>query len=171
MERETMGFEIEEWRDIKEYRGAYQVSNLGRVRSRFKILKTSDNGRGYRKVNIRGKNHYIHRLVAQEFIPNPFNKEEVNHIDMDRSNNRELNLEWTTSSENKLHAIENGGYPNQPKGESHFRSKLSDDEVLSIFKLKGTGVTMREVGIKFNCSYTTVCHIWNKNTRKYLFSD
>lgn len=170
MEREKLDFEIEEWRDIKQYEGLYQVSNLGRVRSRFKVLKTFDNGNGYLKVVIRKKNHYVHRLVADAFIQNSFNKNEVNHKDMDRGNNRADNLEWTPSSENKLHAIGNGGYAKQVKGEKHKLCTLSDLDVLEIYKLKNSGLTMREVSKKFNCSYTNVWHIWHKKTRKYLFN-
>lgn len=54
------------------------------------------------------KRCYAHRLVALAFIPNPNNKKEVNHIDGNKSNNTVNNLEWTTSAENKEHAIKIG---------------------------------------------------------------
>lgn len=109
----------EEWKDIPGHEGAYQVSNLGRVRSldrkvnspkgmrlsRGKILKPYDNGRGYKMVNLRsggGKREiaYVHRLVADSFVPNPHGLDVVDHIDHNRANNMADNLEWVTQKEN-----------------------------------------------------------------------
>ena len=113
----------EVWRDVKGYIGFYQVSNLGRVRSlgrtinyvsrhgtiasRYydgKIINPTDNGHGYKIVGLRNgdsrRNYYVHRLVADAFIPNPFNLPEVNHKDANRANNRLDNLEWITKIEN-----------------------------------------------------------------------
>ena len=94
------------WKDIKDYEGVYEVSNFGGVRN--KINKTnkhqSNNGHGYIAVNLwknnKGKTKYVHRLVAQAFIPNPDNKREVHHKDSNRSNNNVNNLAWVTSKEN-----------------------------------------------------------------------
>lgn len=103
------------WKDIKDFEGMYQVSNLGRVRSvdRFDsmgrlrkgaIKAISDNGRGYKVVRMYKDNKqkicYIHRLVATAFIENPDNKPEVHHVDSDRSNNKLENLQWVTTKEN-----------------------------------------------------------------------
>jgi hypothetical protein len=60
---------------------------------------------GYNYIIHRSKTkHYIHRLVAQTFLPNPDNKPHINHIDGDKANNTLSNLEWNTRSENELHA-------------------------------------------------------------------
>lgn len=102
---------IEEvWKDIKGYEGLYQVSNLGRVLSirNNRILKPySDKaGKGYYYIHLkRGKNSKIHRLVAQAFLPNPENKDTVNHIDGNTKNNQLNNLEWATHQENCLHRV------------------------------------------------------------------
>ena len=69
---------------------------------------------------------YIHRLVAQHFIPKVEGKTEVNHIDGDKSNNRVENLEWVTSSENKIHAIEKGL---TGVGVRHPRAKLKKEDI------------------------------------------
>lgn len=112
---------IEEWRDIAGYEGRYQVSNFGDVRSLpyvnyqrsshpgimmekavpGKVLRPTGNGHGYLIVGLRykggkRKNYYVHRLVAEAFIPNPNGLKEVNHIDYDTLNNAVWNLEWTS---------------------------------------------------------------------------
>lgn len=96
----------EEWRKIANLDG-YSVSNLGKVRNdkTGRILKTYDNGRGYQKVEIKDKKWYIHRLVAQAFIPNPNNYPQVNHIDENPNNCRVDNLEWCTAQYNVEYSI------------------------------------------------------------------
>lgn len=97
------------WKDIKEYEGLYQVSNLGRVKrvTTGRILKGSKDRGGYLVVNLSKNNSgsmkKIHRLVAQAFIPNPENKAEINHIDEDKTNNMLSNLDWMTRKENNNH--------------------------------------------------------------------
>ena len=114
---------IEIWKDIKGYEGLYQVSNRGRVRRIFfinnvtekekiKVLTPLKHNRGYLSVSLckngKQKMRLIHRLVAQAFIENKFNKKEINHINGNKKDNRVENLEWVTSKENTKHAIENG---------------------------------------------------------------
>lgn len=101
-----------EWRE-HPFETDIVVSTNGRVLS-YKSgkqyeLKPSDNGRGYLTVSI-GLRHpkYVHRLVAETFIPNPYGYPEVNHIDGDKQNNHVSNLEWCTSHRNKMHACELG---------------------------------------------------------------
>lgn len=101
---------MEIWKDIKEYEGLYQVSNLGRVKSlnykrmgKEKILKsTKRNNYPFVVLCKDGspQNYYIHRLVAQAFIPNPDNKPCIDHINTDRTDNRVENLRWCTQKEN-----------------------------------------------------------------------
>jgi hypothetical protein len=114
--------ENEIWKDIEGYEGRYQVSNLGRVRSKDMVLpcvvkgiettrvrrgvirKSHIGHTGYHYVLLRGgdkyKNFRLHRLVAKAFVPNPDNLPEVNHKDENKNNNRADNLEWCSSSYN-----------------------------------------------------------------------
>lgn len=110
----------EVWCDICGYEGVYQISNLGRVYSLKRevnqgkhgnkrsvggyILKTNDNGHGYLTVGLASCNTkklcYVHRLVAEHFIPNGNGYNCVNHKDYDTHNNRVDNLEWCTQKQN-----------------------------------------------------------------------
>lgn len=111
------------WREVPGCDGKYQVSNIGRVKSmnfrgntgQEKVLRLSSDKDGYQKVSIYidGKQRYfmVHRLVALAFIPNPQKKPEVNHKNGVKSDNCVENLEWCTSSENRIHAYKTGLQP------------------------------------------------------------
>lgn len=109
------------WEDVAGYEGLYQVSNLGNVKSLGHNAKAGIMGykfyhgknlkpypcktrKGYLYValfkNGHRKQYRVHRLVAESFIPNPFNLPEVNHIDHNVANNSVENLEWCTKEYN-----------------------------------------------------------------------
>ena len=127
--------EREEWGPVAGYEGFYEVSNLGNVRSkdRTRPVKTrhggyamrrdkgtnitpTGNGYGYLIVGLRDsagrKNRYVHRLVAETFLPNPDNKPEIDHINTDKTDNTvwlnedgsvnydKTNLRWVTRKGN-----------------------------------------------------------------------
>ena len=89
----------------------YFITEDGKLFNKNKQLKTYS-GERYEKavIKINGKStmKYIHRLVAEAFIPNPENKPEVNHKNGNKLDNRVDNLEWNTYSENRKHAYKNG---------------------------------------------------------------
>ena len=94
------------WKDVVGYEGLYQVSNLGIVRNykTLKEVKTCQWHKGYERANLfkdnQRKGYYVHRLVAQAFIPNPKNLPIVNHKNEISTDNRVENLEWCDSKYN-----------------------------------------------------------------------
>lgn len=110
-----MSEDTEIWIDIKGFENKYQISNTGIVRSLISIGKNGeyyiknqslDSSKRYFRVGfkIQGstKHYYIHRLVALNFIDNPENKSDVDHIDGNTFNNHVTNLRWCTRSENNM---------------------------------------------------------------------
>ncbi len=97
----------------------YCITPKGEVYSLFKnkFLLPANNGIGYLFVRLKkeGKFHtkYLHRLVAENFIPNPNNLPQVNHKDCNKSNCEIDNLEWVTEKQNMQHAVINGRLKNR----------------------------------------------------------
>jgi len=106
---------IELWKDIPGYKGLYQVSSFGQIRSLYtgKLRSAVKSGHGYHAVQL-SKNgvkqrHYVHRLVALAFLPQAsLGKNQINHKNCNKSDNRVDNLEWASHLDNMTHAYQNG---------------------------------------------------------------
>lgn len=89
----------EVWKTMKEH-ADYEISNLGRVKTKKtgRIRKTTISNKGYEQIivyiNKKAKTYYVHRLVANNFIDNPSNLREINHINENKLDNKAINLEW-----------------------------------------------------------------------------
>lgn len=116
---ESVSLPNEEWRDVVGYEGMYMVSSFGRVASlsrptfngvsqyftKQRIITSCPKSNGYLVVSIykkpqQRKTHHVHRLVAEAFCENPYNKPHIDHINADRRDNRAENLRWVTQQEN-----------------------------------------------------------------------
>ena len=106
---------MEEWKDLIYQNKIYdflEVSNNGKIRNKRNghIYKLHPNTNGYLTVNIslgsrkHNKTFLVHKAVAESFIPNLENKPQVNHKDLNKTNNIVSNLEWVTNQENCIHA-------------------------------------------------------------------
>lgn len=103
----------EVWKPIKGFEGIYEVSSLGNVRNaNGRMRKPFMIPKGYLMIdlfhNCKRTHARVNRLVAEAFIPNPDNKLEVNHKNGNKTDNRAENLEWSTKSENMVHAYRSG---------------------------------------------------------------
>lgn len=152
------------WKPIKEYENLYMISNLGKVKSldritqngsgkfikKGRLLKNHINNKGYEYMYLKDRERikkvYVHRLVAQAFIPNPNNKKEVNHIDCNPLNNKVNNLEWVSHKENMAYMsklgrsnktgewLEKIKQKNIENGKSVLQIDPNTNEIINIFK-------------------------------------
>lgn len=162
--------ENELWIDIPGYKGLYQVSNLGRVKSldrkvtqkhysgiiahhtyKGKLLIPHKQNTGYYFANLKKdgqtKKEYIHRLVAISFIDNPNNYTYINHIDGNKTNNNVNNLEWCTQSYNIKYAYDNGTKtpPNMKKVK-----QIKNGQAIKIYN------SLTEAGRETNICWTNI---------------
>ena len=90
----------------KNIRGNIMINNQHLINSGYLVVSVGDVG----TITSKNRNVLVHRLVAETYIPNPYDKNFVNHIDGDKTNNAVYNLEWCSQSENMRHAFDNGLY-------------------------------------------------------------
>jgi hypothetical protein len=129
-----------EWKQIRD--SLYSVSTTGLVMSdrTGKLIKSRKDRYGYSIITLHstllGNTYKVHRLVAEVFIDNTYNKPTVNHKNSVRHDNNVSNLEWATMKENIAHAIEEGNLDNLKFFEA--RSKYhNSDKIRSIASTMG----------------------------------
>lgn len=183
---------VEVWKYVKVsgFEKLYMVSNIGRVKSlervvnhskkgksllKEKILKAKIDSTGYPRVilyfNRLSKTIRVHRLVAECFVDGYFNNAIVNHIDSDKTNNFNSNLEWTDKSGNQIHAIKNGKFkPPVMVGFDNANSK-------NVIDIKNNKVfcSAKEASIYININYSYLVQMLNgrrknKTNLKYITS-
>lgn len=164
-------------KDVKNYEGLYFVNDDGNI---FSYPKKTRKGirqifpnlgkNNYYLIDLckdgKVKKHLLHRLIADTFIENIENKEQVNHINGIKLDNRLINLEWNTRSENQLHSIKYG--LRTTKGEKNSQSKLNKIQVLNIFNDQRK---YKEIQKDYNVSVPTISDIkrgysWTHITNK-----
>ena len=169
----------EVFEDLKGYEDSYQISDSGRIFTKRRLVGnqiyygrelvpqlTSD---GYLKVtlskNCESKKYYLHRLVAIQFLDNPDNLPQVNHIDGNKLNNSITNLELCTKQENQNHAVRMGL---MQRGQNRPSAKLTEEKVLEIYKLKGI-LKSQDIADKYSVSKNTINCILRGSKWNYLY--
>ena len=170
---------------IKGFEGLYEISDDGYVISLSRVLPTPTANytlkerktkgyktkKGYFAFDFRrrgGKCVFVHKLVAEAFIPNPENKPQINHKDGNKENNCVENLEWCNNSENQIHAFKNGL---QKSNFKHPNSKLTYEDVIYIKRNYQKGILgkgMKSLSKKFNVCYSTIQQIINGKSYKNI---
>lgn len=137
----------------------YTIKEGGIYNKFNRRLKGGKDKKGYIRHKLNGKCYKEHRLIAEKFVTNPFNKPQVNHIDGDKSNNQPSNLEWVTNSENQLHAYKLGLNVSKTK-EEHHNSKMTMEKVREYRERHKNGESInsirKECGLVYNAVWLMI---------------
>lgn len=145
-----------EWADVLGYEGLYSVSTEGQVYThKYKKILKPRSKKGYLNVSLsknkKRKEFKIHRLVAIDFIPNTENKEQVNHIDGDKNNNKVTNLEWVTQSENIVHSYGLGLHSTIKKP-----YKMTEDKIIKLKSMLEENTALKRMAETLEVSTSTI---------------
>lgn len=130
----------------------FEITTDGRVYLNGKEKKQSIHSAGYKIVSKNKKLYYVHRLVAEAYIPNPENYETINHINGIKDDNRVENLEWCSKRQNAQHARLNGLSEKKSQG----ILDITYDEYLKMIQLKQGGHSYHSISRIMNIEYRRV---------------
>lgn len=174
---DDIGNTTELWKTIEEFPN-YSVSTSGRVRKDLPMIRTPGgiiapaiNPCGYEEVilsyNGNRKPGRVHRLVGIAFLALEINRTEINHKNGVKHDNRVENLEWVTRSENLQHAYSVLGRQGM-KGERHWKSKLTNSDIVTIRKLIADGCTQRPIAKMFGVKQVTIWRIAHRRNWDHI---
>ena len=143
----------------------YEITKEGKIfiPKWHREVRLKPNSKGYLRVMIGGKRYFVHRLVAEKYVPNPEHKPQVNHKDGNKLNNNADNLEWVTNLENRQHAVVNKLHT---MGEDCPWSKLTVEDVK--FIRSHSDISRTELAKKFNVSRRTIGDVLNYKSWKTI---
>lgn len=189
LQRSGPGFFVsmrEIWRPVRGWRGGYEVSNIGRVRSIDRMVPNRPgvmlfrSGRILRPtrdiylrvhLSFRGRTQKrpVHQLVCAAFCHKPSGCNVVNHIDFNKHNNLASNLEWVTHSGNTQHSVRSGRFDNVNRGERNHFSKLTERSVRRIRRRHSIGgVSNAAIAQLYSVDTETIRLIVNRLTWRHV---
>lgn len=156
-----------QWKRIDNY-PMYEISDRGEVRNSRtnKILGRRVDKDGYRQVQLYGNgpvvNHKVHRLVAEAFIPREPERDQVNHLNGDKEDNRVENLQWCTRSENTKHAYAELQFKANIRPAILAHTKLDETKIRDAMELREEGLPVKEIARMYGVSIHSIYRVSRK---------
>jgi hypothetical protein len=175
------------WTNIKNWEGMYQVSREGEIKSVERMVERSDgrkqpikesvikgdfNNCGYRRVRLMRPGYirrvFVHRIVAETFIPNPENLPCINHKNGLKWDNRVENLEWSDYPANVKHSYDTGLHVHAV-GSDWWVSKLTEADVLEIrYRATTEDITQQKLGDEYGVSRKAIAKVIERKTWRHI---
>ena len=150
------------WKDVPDYDGIYQVSNIGNVKNiKYGNMLSLARNLGYVRISVSKngirKNRTVHSLVMAAFVGPRGEGVLINHIDGNKANNNLYNLEYCSHSHNIKEDFRTGR--KSLAGEKNNRAKLKERQVIKIRELRSQGKLLREIAPIYGVQIAVISHI------------